>query len=136
MPAPYTRASAVRAIIELDATLPDATVDVLIADAAIIIDDVIGGEATLAGTRLEAVNRWLAAHLLASGIAPRSASEGVKGLTEAFQYRLDKGLATTMYGTQAMQLDTSGKLARWNKQMEEGITPRVSLTYLGSDPPG
>ena len=130
---PYTTETAVRYIIEVSATAPVA---LCISDAAGILDDVIGADVLAARANMaERVNRWLAAHLLASGPEPRTASESVKGVSELYQYKLGKGLATTMYGTQAMLADTTGKLAAWSKSIEDGTQRRVSVSWLGTPAP-
>jgi hypothetical protein len=126
----YTTEAAVRHIIELDDGL---NVDLHISDAHLLITELIGDALTV--ERLEAVERWLTAHMLASGIAPRTASESVKGLSESFQYQLGSGLETTMYGSMAMRLDTSGKLATWNKQTQDGgAGVRPKAHWLGTVP--
>jgi hypothetical protein len=47
---------------------------------------------------------------------PRVASEGVATVSQSFQYSVGKGLEASMYGQQAMMIDTSGTLFRLNKK--------------------
>lgn len=125
----HTTAAAIRTIIELDAALPDATIELHAADAALVIDEVIGTE--LGPAQLESVNRWLGAHLIASGLVPQNKSETISKASATYQQVLGKGLASTMYGVQAMALDTTGRLAAWDKRQTTGA-PGPSITYLGS----
>jgi len=83
--------------------------------------------------RLELIERWLAAHFYANRDM-RLSREGVDDVDQTFQYRVGLMLANTMYGQQAMVLDTAGKLAALSKKAEQGKTKkRVSITWLGSE---
>ena len=50
----------------------------------------------------------------------RVSREAVSGVSQAFQYKVEIGLSVTMYGQQAMMLDETGGLAKWNKDVLEG----------------
>lgn len=104
-------------VINLTGTaLSAAVVTTLIEDAYLVAESCISqyGE-----SRQTAIIRWLAAHLVAS-----TASGGTSVLTsdklgDAAQTfaraTLGEGLAGTMYGQQALALDTNGCLARKGK---------------------
>ncbi len=83
-------------------------------------------------TRLEIIERWLAAHFY-SIYVKQVASESVRGVQEVFQFKVGLNLAVTMYGQQAMTLDTAGGLARLSKQTENGTRRRTArMTWEGT----
>ncbi len=85
-------------------------------------------------TRLELIERWLSAHFYAIADM-RRADERTRGVGESFQYKLGLNLSVTMYGQQAMSLDTHGKLAVMSKAQEDGkIRGKPMIGYLGRSP--
>lgn len=110
-------AADVQRIIEYDTTLiPD--ISQFIADAKTILDAVVGTAIT--PTQYDVVHKYLSAHLI--GITdPRLQSEQVKTLQASYQYRLSDGLGLTHWGSTAMLLDPSGKLAIWNNKVKKGL---------------
>ena len=118
----------VRNIIEVDASITDLTPFITAASA--MVDTHCSG---LAEEVALIVETWLAAHLITIRDM-RVASEGVTGANQSFQYKVDLGLACSMYGQTAMNLDSSGGLARWNAQILAGKAGRVVLgSWLGTD---
>jgi hypothetical protein len=71
-------------------------------------------EANLAGdldeTLLEQIELWMAAHFLATKDQRKSAVK-VGDLSVTYQGQTGMGLKATLYGQQAMSMDTTGKLA-------------------------
>lgn len=113
-----TTIAAVQKIISYDAVLiPD--IQPFIDDASTMVTAIIAIDNTPLAASLEMTERYLAAHLIAV-TDPRLQSEQVKTLQQSFQVRLMDGLGITHFGQTAMQLDTTGRLARWNKQVVEG----------------
>lgn len=108
---PRTTAEAVIGIIELDDEADDLTP--FIASAAILVDRAAALDEPPSAVELEIVERWLAAHYYAV-YRQRPASERAGPVSESKQYWVGSGLQTTMYGTQAMTLDSSGILAAAN----------------------
>lgn len=96
--------------------IPD--VQIFIDDAVAITNAVIGDALTSA--QMDVVVKWLTCHLI-SVVDPRIQSEQVKTLQVSYQYRLSDGLGITHYGTTAMLLDPSGKLAIWNNKVKKGL---------------
>lgn len=119
----------VQRIIQYDATVvPD--VQPFIDDAVILATAVIGNNLTT--ERFDLVCRYLAAHLIAV-TDPRFQSEQVKSLQVSYQVRLSDGLGITHWGTMAMMLDTSGKLANWNKAVISGKAGAFAFFHAGTN---
>lgn len=92
------------------------------------------GSAGYSADRLELIERNLAAHFCRSK-EQAVASEGVKGLTQSFQYKLGLNLAATKYGQDAMLMDTKGGLAQLSKNAEKGEGPvEIGIAHLGCSP--
>lgn len=94
-------------------SLAEAVVTALIADAALIAEDCVGGYTP---ERQTAIIKWLAAHLVASTSAGGESVLTSDKLGDASQTyaRATTGdsLSGTMYGQQALALDANGCLAR------------------------
>ena len=88
-------------------------------DASLIIDNVVAIAPVPAANLLELVERYLAAHLVmvTSG---QVSMEKVRSLQVQYGTLLDKGFAITHWGTTAMMLDTTGRLAAFNTRLMEG----------------
>ncbi len=83
--------------------------------------------------RLKQVELWLAAHFT-SVVYQKTASEGVKALSQVFQTKVDLNFNVTVYGQQALLLDNTGTLASLQAQAEGKrirFTPRME--WLGSE---
>ena len=108
----------VQAIISYDLMLiPD--IDQFIADASLIVDNVIAIDSRASAAILELVERYLTAHLIAIS-DPRVKREQVKTLAVEYAVSLDKGFAITTYGTVAMTVDITGRLAAFNNRLITG----------------
>lgn len=119
---PRTTDTDVRTVIELDAAFV-TTAHILTANELVTEYCVAAG---YSDTRLELIERWLAAHFCAIQ-QQISASEGAGSVTQSFQYRLGLNLAVTMWGQQALILDTAGGLAGASKAAEEGKRKTVGI---------
>jgi hypothetical protein len=124
-----TTAALVKGIIEVDEdSIPD--LDPFILTANELVTECCGS-AGYTATRLELIERWLAAHFVAIR-DPRLASEQA-GVSARYQHKVGLILQVTTYGQQAMTLDTAGGLAALSKRAEEGKTKSVGITWLGTD---
>lgn len=128
MPA-TTTITAVQKIIEYDTVLiPD--LQPFIDSAVILVTAVVDVAPAPSDEILEAVTRYLVAHLV--GITdPRLQSEQVKSLAQSYQFKLGMGLALTHHGSMAMLFDTTGRLARYSKQLVDGT---AKLQFFWSAP--
>ena len=88
-------------------------------DASLIVDNVIAVAPLPAAALLEVVERYLAAHLVmvTSG---QISMEKVRSIQVQYGTLLDKGFAITHWGTTAMMLDTTGRLAALNSRLLSG----------------
>ena len=112
-----TTLAAVNKIIQYDSTnVPDPSL--MIDSASLMVTNIIGS--ALDEATAELVERYLAAHLIAVS-DPRIQSEQVKSINQSYQVRLSDGLGITHFGSTAMMLDSSGKLAVWNTKLTKGM---------------
>ena len=88
-------------------------------DASLIIDNVVAIAPIPATNMLELVERYLAAHLVmvTSG---QVSMEKVRSIQVQYGTLRDKGFAITHWGTTAMMLDTTGRLAAFNTRLMQG----------------
>jgi energy-converting hydrogenase Eha subunit H len=121
-----TTLAAVNKIIQYDSTnVPDP--QLMIDSASLMVTNVIG--TALDASTAELVERYLAAHLIAIS-DPRIQSEQVKTIQASYQVRLSDGLGITHFGSTAMMLDSSGKLAVWNNKVVKGMV-KFDLFWAG-----
>lgn len=113
-------ATEVRAVIDLPASLADATIDAFVDDAEALASQcsaVLSSDAAIQ----KAILKWLTAHML-SGRYGTSGAVTSKSLGDASENYADGqrtfglGLASTHYGQMALQFDASGCLARLGRQ--------------------
>jgi hypothetical protein len=125
-----TTVALVSGIIEVEAGI---TVTPFIEAANALVTELCAPVTDYDATRLELIERWLAAHFYAIR-DPRRSSESVGPVKEAYQYKVKVGLQVTTYGQQVMLLDTEGALARLNRSSDEGTQGgTASVVWAGSD---
>ena len=78
-------------------------------------------------TRLELIERWLAAHFYTNR-DPRATDEKAGPVGASYQSAVDLNLNTSHYGQTAMMLDTAGNLKNLNNTKRKRI---VSMSWLG-----
>lgn len=123
----YTTAAQVATIIEVDDTID---LDAFIDTAHELVEELCT-DSGYTTTRLELIERWLSAHFYAIRDA-RIKLERAGPVAAHYQHELGLNLADTMYGQQAMLIDTAGSLAALSKRAEEGKRKGVGVTWLGT----
>lgn len=124
-----TTADNVKGIIEVDEdNIPDLSPFI---DSANELVTECCGSAGYTATRLELIERWLAAHFYAIR-DPRAVSETAGPVSARYQSKVDIGLHVTHYGQHALALDTEGGLAALNRRIQTGqAKPSAGLTWIG-----
>ena len=123
-----TTDAAIHAIIDVDTSITDLSPFMTAANSTVTAQctDITAANAV-------EVETWLAAHYLTIRDT-RASSESVKGVGQNYQYKVDLGLNSSMYGQTAMNLDRTGGLARWNKQVISGSAGQTAtVTWLGTE---
>lgn len=124
-----TTAALVRGIVRTDdVNIPDLEPFIMVANELVTeICEPSGYD----DTRLELIERWLAAHFYS--IRDKvTAHEQIGAVQESYQHKVGLNLYVTIYGQNAALLDTKGGLAALNKQTETGLGGTVSIGWLGS----
>jgi hypothetical protein len=80
--------------------------------------------------RLEMIERWLSAHFYAMR-DERPQMQRAGSVAETFQKVIDTGFESTLYGQQAIRLDTNGGLAAKNNKMKHMRDLPVGIVHLG-----
>lgn len=127
-----TDATAVQGIIDLADANDDLTP--FIESAALVVDRIAALDSPPGSAELELVERWLAAHYYAV-YRQQPDTEKAGPVSEKKQFYVSHGLQTTMWGTQAMTLDSSGTLADINAVATRKDPGKFkgSITFLGSN---
>lgn len=110
----------------------DASLTLFISVATNLVDDVLADVTPELGVnRLHDIELFLAAHYAAISYL-RVSQEGVSTATESVQYALGLNFNVTMFGQQALVLDTSGELAKLQKRTKnKGYSGPGTINWLG-----
>jgi hypothetical protein len=94
--------------------------------ASSLVDDIALLDSSISATRLELIERWLAAHYYehADQITQSRSTGGASG---QFQGRTDMGFDSTKYGQEAKRLDSSGMLVN----LDQPLRPKAGGFWLG-----
>ena len=104
-----TTATKVKVIIDTD--LADSIVDAYISGATELVTEAIGSNTSLSDDLKAEIERWLAAHLIASTRVRQLVSGEAGGAKAVYQGKTGMGLESTLYGQQVLILDASGSFA-------------------------
>jgi len=128
----------VETVITLD--VAGDSLEAYIDSATLIVDRIAALDVPPPEAEMEMVERWLSAHYYAVD-KQRVAMEKAGPVSESRQYWVGAGFQTTMYGTQAMTLDSSGMLSQINAGIKrpqqvdtsEDVTEKrqVKLKFIG-----
>jgi len=105
----------VKAIMD-NCTLDDNVVDTFVVGASAIVDNVFATNTTLGAAMLKEIERWLAAHMIASTIQRTASDEKVGDASMKYTGQWGKKLESTSYGQMVLSLDTTGLISRAGKQ--------------------
>jgi len=119
----------VRLIIETDPNITD--LDPFIVMANELVTECCG-DAGYSSTRLEMIERLLAAHFYTL-MDPRVAAEKAGPVSSNYKFTTELGFNNTHHGQAALRLDTEGGLAALEKSVVDGGSRMVSLTWLGTE---
>jgi len=103
-----TTAAKVKTIIDTD--LEDLKVEEFINTSNVLINSQLSGT-TLGEDLLTEIEKWYAAHLIASSRERMASKEGAGGASIEYVGTYDKGLDSTPYGQQVQALDPTGRIA-------------------------
>jgi hypothetical protein len=110
-----TRTTATEVKQIMDTSLSDAVVEYYITVAAEMVDD-LDANTTLGGTRLEEIERWLTAHLIAITRERQGQREKIGDAEITYSGKFAMNLQSTTYGQTAAMLDISGTLAQLGRK--------------------
>lgn len=99
--------------------------------ASMMVDECAANDDTgsMTATRLEIVERWLAAHFYQMA-DPGYKSRNTAGASGSFNGETGQGLMSTRYGQQACILDLTGTLERRNKEAIDGSRRKTQFFVL------
>lgn len=120
----------VRQIYPFPTSLVDADATIFINSANRLVDRVntIGGMTNAAN--LKDIELWLSAHFIHI-LFPESSMEKADVVSQSFLGKVDLHFDQTRYGQMALLLDTTGTLAKLQKQAKTGKSTSVSLNARG-----
>jgi len=128
-----TTADNVEAIIDIDSGI-SLTPFIEVANALVteVCSAVTDSDDTLVydDTRLELIERWLAAHFYHIR-DPKPSREEVDDVSVTYRSIVEVGFNNTHYGQMAIRIDTNGGLARLDSSIKSGKSASVSLSWLG-----
>jgi len=128
-PGPYTTPEEVRMVAPAIGEDEDLTMAIKTAHSLVRRVCVPSRPEVYSTETLALIEAWLAAHFFHVQ-APAAANEKAGPVGAAYQYFVQQDLRNTMFGQQAIMLDTNGGLAALMIQAAKGrSTPRVS--FLG-----
>lgn len=111
-------------------TEPDLTP--FITAASSLVTELCADVAAYDAERLELIETWLAAHFF-SIKDPRMASETAGGAGGTYRGQTGMNLEATLYGQQAMVLDTNGALSDVNEDVGDGKRGVTGIAWLGKE---
>ena len=127
-----TTYAAVIKIIEVDVNVTSDLVPFIEVANMLVTDICTNYDTAYTDAKLELIERWLTAHFYAIR-DQRKDTERAGPVSESNQYKVDLNLAQTIYGQQAMLLDTEGGLGALNKKITTGTVATPSFEWVGTE---
>ena len=109
-----TTATEVKEIMD-NCTLDDTIVDAYITPANVVVTKVFDGDANIGATLKEEIEKWLAAHMIASTRWRTTTDEKIGEASVRYTGKFGMGLDLTPYGQMVKTLDITGKISRLGK---------------------
>lgn len=97
-------------------TLSEETVDAFIVAANLLINKVFSGDTTTGEDMLKEIEKWFAAHMIASTLWRVATKEKIGEVSIEYTGAFGENLASTPYGQMVKQLDTTGKMNNIGKK--------------------
>ena len=122
-----TTYAAVALIVEVDAEISTDLAPFIEVASQMVTDICTDYDPAYDATKLELIERWLAAHFYAIRDQRRD-MEKAETVSRSFQYKVDLALDQTIYGQQAKIIDHLGGLAALDGRVKRGkakVTPGV-----------
>lgn len=113
----------------IDTDLTDGRITVCIDTAHNLVETQCVGN-DLSDDTLKSIERWLSAHFVAV-VEPRITREKADVVGASYMHKVDLYLASTVWGQQAMLLDTSGNLSELNDGIKNGsLSPNFTFKSI------
>ncbi len=125
-----TSKSEVGRIIEVDDTI---NISPYIEAASELVTEACG-ELGYTDERLRLIEMWLSAHMYTIR-DPRSQSEGAGGVSVSYQGQTGMYFDSSIYGQNALLMDTKGGLAKLQAETKDGKTNKIGLDFMGYSSP-
>ena len=100
----------------MDTALTDPQINAYISVSTSIVTDVFVNNTTLGDVRLEEIERWLTAHLIASTRERQTTEEWIGDVKIKYAGTFGEGLKSTTYGQMVLFLDSTGLIAKLSKK--------------------
>jgi hypothetical protein len=95
------------------------------------IDEVCDVDNLMSASELKELEAWLAAHFYHAQDHMYS-SKSTGGASGSFQGQTAMNFSATFYGQTALLMDTSGCLAKRQKEVEQGGRIKAGMTWIGT----
>lgn len=110
-----TSAAEVKEIMD-NCTLDDSIINTYIIGANALVTKILGSDITIGTVLLEEIERWFAAHMIASTRWRTTTKEKVGDASVEYTGMFKENLSSTPYGQMVMQLDITGKMGDVGKK--------------------
>lgn len=128
-----TTADLVKGIVEVDETTWPS-IEPFILTANELVTEFCAPVVTYSIARLELIERWLSAHFYKVA-DPAVIQEQIGPVLERRQIKIDLYFSETVYGQQALTLDTHGGLARLEWLIKKGLVLKIPTQVISLDTP-
>jgi hypothetical protein len=107
-------AAEVREIMD-NCTLTDIAISPFIGGATEIVSKVFANDTSITTALLKEIERWFAAHMIASTVFRTTSEEKLGDASLVFTGKWEEGLKSTPYGQMVLTIDVTGLMANTGK---------------------